>query len=76
MSRLSIYLFEWQVEKSHQVFGRRLFGREVLSRMLIEAAHPQPQVPPALALRRLDVAQQQLQERGLAHAVRTYIKWN
>ena len=39
--------------------------------MLIEAAHLQPQVPPALALRRLQVAQQQLQERGLAHAVRT-----
>ena len=44
--------------------------------MLVEAADLQPEVASDFAGRRLDVAEEQLQEGGLANAVRTYSQDN
>jgi len=66
------HLLHGQVEEAHEVLGRRLVGCQVLAGMLVESADLESQVPPHLALRRLQVAHQELEESGLAHAVGPY----
>ena len=56
-SNRKAYLLNSEIEQSHEIFSRRLFGSEMFTGMLVKATNFEPKIAPNFTGRGFDVAQ-------------------